>query len=570
METKFYKRENIPSWILTIFIFSLLIIGISSCAKIGTPTGGAYDRTPPKLLDAKPKINSTNFKEKGFEVAFDEYIELSNSQEELIISPPFKEKPSIKAHLNKLKVSWDDTLAANITYIFDFGSSIVDYTEGNKLNNFVYSFSTGSFIDTMEYNGKVIEAYSLKPVARKYVMLYKSKERDIVSKEKPNYLTRTDSSGYFKFQNIAQGSYQILVLDDKNQNLLYDLPTEAIAFSKEKINATLYMRDTSRVKDSISLKDTIKKPLTTPSNTLYFYEPKDTRINLSSSNLISPYHIKLCFSNPTTDSLNFIFAYPKLIGKTDKNIFLQFNNTKDSIDIWSLGQRFDSVKFSVIDVDLKEDVELYNSRKVKEQIKDTFSFMAPKQDLAYFSECLLEMPFPINNDTISFEAMVIKEKDTTKIKCKPSLKSPLFIQVGEKFEQGSKQQIKIKEGSIRNKLGQVNDSINFYLTVDNENDYGNFFFSVEDTLLRNNNYILILEDMQGKELMTLYSKNKERIKFPNLKEGGYRLKIIIDSNNNKKWDYGNYNLNILPEEVIYFTKPINIRKNWDIEEVFIP
>lgn len=556
MKIKFYKSKNIPSWLLSIFICLVILVGISSCAKIGSPTGGDYDRTPPKLLDAKPKINSTSFNGKGFEVEFDEYIELSNAQEELIISPPLKEKPSVKAHLNKLKVSWTDTLEANTTYIFDFGSSIVDYTEGNKLNNFAYSFSTGNIIDTFEFKGNVLEAYSLKPVARKYVMLYKDKERDIVSKLKPNYLTRTDSSGNFKFHNISQGNYQILVLDDKNQNLLYDLADEAIAFSKERIEAKLYSNDTT------------KKTLT-KTNTLYFYEPGDTSINLSSSKLISPYHIQLAFSNPTTDSLNFVFNYPKLIGKTDKNIFLEFNPKKDSIDIWSLGQRFDSIKFSVTDIGLKEDVELYYAKRLKEELKDTFSFVVPKQNLPYFSECLLEMPFPINNDTLSFDAIKINGKDTTIIKCKPSSTSPLYIKVGNKFEQGTKQQIKIREGLIRNKLGQVNDSISFYLTIDNESDYGNFFFSVNDSISENN-YILVLEDMQGKEIMTMYSKNKERVYFPNLKEGGYKLKLIVDSNNNKKWDCGNYKLNILPEKVFYFQKPINIRKNWDVEEVFIP
>ncbi len=557
MRKKNKFREMINTFASKIIICGALSVLFFSCAQIGTPNGGIYDRIPPKAKSSKPPHNSTNFKEKSFEIVFDEYISTENTSEEMIISPPLKNKPVVKAHLKTLKVSWTDTLEENTTYIFDFGSSIIDYTEGNRLNNFVYSFSTGKVIDTFEYKGNVLEAYSLRPVVRKYVMLYKDKERDIVSKLKPNYLTRTDSSGNFTFHNIAQGNYQILVLDDKNQNLLYDLADEAIAFSNERIEAALYTNDTTK-----------KMPVKT-NNILYFYEPRDTSINLSSSKLISPYHIQLAFSNPTTDSLNFVFNYPKLIGKTDKNLLLELNSKKDSIDIWSLGQRFDSIKFSVTDIGLKEDVELYHVKRLKEELKDTFSFVVPKQNLPYFSECLLEMPFPINNDTLSFDAIKINGKDTTIIKCKPSSTSPLYINVGNKFEQGTKQQIKIREGLIKNKLGQVNDSISFYLTVDNEIDYGNFFFSIDDSISQND-YILVLEDIQGKEIMTSYAKNKERIYFLNLKEGGYKLKIIVDSNNNKKWDYGNYKLNILPEKVFYYQKPINIRKNWDVEEVFIP
>jgi hypothetical protein len=87
--------------------------------------------------------------------------------------------------------------------------------------------------------------YSLKPVAKKYVMLYKSEEKDIAKKEKPSYITRTDSNGNYHFQNIAKGTYQILALDDKNQNLIYDLSNEGIAFSKERVESTFFKLDTS-------------------------------------------------------------------------------------------------------------------------------------------------------------------------------------------------------------------------------------------------------------------------------------------------------------------------------------
>ncbi|MFA6706206.1 MAG: Ig-like domain-containing protein, partial [Bacteroidales bacterium] len=227
---------------IAIFLFITIQILIS-CAKIGSPSGGNYDRTPPKLLEANPKHNSTNYKGNEFEIMFDEYIVLANTSEDIIISPPLKNKPTIKSNLKTLSVSWTDTLSDNTTYIFDFGSSIVDYTEGNKLDKFSYSFSTGPYIDTNEYKGKLIEAYSQKPVSNKYVMLYKSEDSSIVSKQKPNYVTRTDSNGNYHFRNIAKEKYLILALDDKNQNLLYDLSTEPIAFSNEMIEATIYSKD---------------------------------------------------------------------------------------------------------------------------------------------------------------------------------------------------------------------------------------------------------------------------------------------------------------------------------------
>lgn len=556
MRNKFRFPEMIKIFASKIIICGVFVFVFFSCAQIGTPSGGQFDRTPPKSKFSKPPHNSTNFQGKSFEIVFDEYISTENTSEEIIISPPLKNKPVVKAHLKTLKVSWTDTLQENTTYIFDFGSSIIDYTEGNRLNNFVYSFSTGNVIDTFEYKGKVLEAYSLKPVAKKYVMLYKSEEKDIAKKEKPSYITRTDSNGNYHFQNIAQGTYQILALDDKNQNLIYDLSNEGIAFAKERVESTIYKLDT------------LPKTKAPKNNLLYFFEPKDSLISLSSSKLISNYRMQLVFSKSTTDSLNFVFEYPKFSGLQDKDLYFHYSKAKDTIDIWSLKQPLDSIKMVVIEKGLKEVVELFNLRKIEDKIKDTFFLKTPALNQAFFEKCLIEMPFPIIDTSSVFQAQRISNEDTFAIHLKPSSIFPLYLEIEEKLPQNSKQIIIIPQGIIKNSLNQTNDSLSFSLQIDSESDYGNFFLNIDDTINEKMSYILILEDSQGKELNKLFSNNKERIAFSNLKEGSYKLRIILDLNNNKEWDYGDYSKMLLPEEIIYFPKPINIRKNWDLEETW--
>lgn len=541
---------------IAIFLFITIQILIS-CAKIGSPSGGNYDRTPPKLLEANPKHNSTNYKGNEFEIMFDEYIVLANTSEDIIISPPLKNKPTIKSNLKTLSVSWTDTLSDNTTYIFDFGSSIVDYTEGNKLDKFSYSFSTGPYIDTNEYKGRLIEAYSQKPVSNKYVMLYKSEDSSIVSKQKPNYITRTDSNGNYHFRNIAKEKYLILALDDKNQNLLYDLSTEPIAFSNEMIEATIYS------------KDSIKNLQSNKTNILYYFEPKDTIINLNATTIISKYRFQLSFSNSTTDSLELNFVYPNFDSKEDSNIFIQYNTTKDTIDVWSLNLPFDSIKLVVRDIGLKEEVEQYYNKSENLSKKDTFSFITPNSNQKFYSNCLIEMPFPIQDSTQTIEALRIISTDTSTIQIKPLLSSPIFLQIIDPLEQGSTQKIIIPKGQIRNKLGQVNDSLIFNLIIDNESDYGNLLFTINDTSFQDNKYILVLEDLTGKEIMRKFSVSREKVEFKYLNEGNYKLRIIIDRNKNNKWDYGDYYNRILPEEIKYFSKTINIRKNWDIEEEIV-
>jgi hypothetical protein len=55
------------------------------------------------------------------------------------------------------------------------------------------------------------------------------------------------------------------------------------------------------------------------------------------------------------------------------------------------------------------------------------------------------------------------------------------------------------------------------------------------------------------------------LNYEYLLPGVYRLKIIVDENQNGKWDTGNYLKHIQPEKVFYNPTKINIRANWDIE-----
>jgi len=56
------------------------------------------------------------------------------------------------------------------------------------------------------------------------------------------------------------------------------------------------------------------------------------------------------------------------------------------------------------------------------------------------------------------------------------------------------------------------------------------------------------------------------IPFAYLMPGNYKIKAIYDANANGKWDTGLYRKRILPEKVVYYSLPIAIRANWDLQE----
>ena len=47
----------------SLFLLLIIVFSLSNCARRGTPTGGPIDSIPPIMVEAKPKIESINFKE---------------------------------------------------------------------------------------------------------------------------------------------------------------------------------------------------------------------------------------------------------------------------------------------------------------------------------------------------------------------------------------------------------------------------------------------------------------------------------------------------------------------------
>ena len=209
-----------------------LILLLSDCAKIGSPTGGPRDEDPPKLVESEPENYSLNFEGNEIEITFDEYIRLNNINQELVISPPIGENPDVRLKNKSILINLMGTeLKENTTYTLNFGMAIEDNNEGNELPNFEFVFSTGDYLDSLAVYGQVLEAFSLQPPEEPMtVMLYDTLSDSIVYREPPIYIGKTDEEGYFRIQNIRPDTFKLFALKDMNYNLLFDIPNEPVAF----------------------------------------------------------------------------------------------------------------------------------------------------------------------------------------------------------------------------------------------------------------------------------------------------------------------------------------------------
>ena len=83
---------------------------------MGQPDGGWYDETPPRIIGCTPADKGVNVKSKKIAIYFDEFIQVDNPTEKVVVSPPQIETPEIKGAGKKIIVELKDSLKENTTY----------------------------------------------------------------------------------------------------------------------------------------------------------------------------------------------------------------------------------------------------------------------------------------------------------------------------------------------------------------------------------------------------------------------------------------------------------------------
>jgi Bacterial Ig-like domain/Polysaccharide lyase family 4, domain II len=236
LQTKHMKRFF---FFFLVCIVLMRVPPITGCANIIPPTGGPRDSLPPVLVNAQPAMNALRVSDKKIVLTFDEYIDLKDVRTNLIVSPVPKVLPTVTSHLKVVTIEMRDTLRPNTTYALDFGRSITDVNEGNVYKNFTYAFSTGSYVDSLHYSGKVVMAYTGKPDSTLIAMLHDKLYDSAVAKERPRYIARLDSAGNFTFGHVRPGRYTLYALKDETGTHEYTSKAQIFAFADSPVDLSI-------------------------------------------------------------------------------------------------------------------------------------------------------------------------------------------------------------------------------------------------------------------------------------------------------------------------------------------
>ena len=226
---------------LTGIIYCIITVTVmSGCANIVPPSGGAKDVTPPKLRSISPADSQLHTRVQEIELQFDEYIALTDAAAQVQIAPLLSIPLTVTSLNKRVTVSIPDSLLLDeTTYRITFGTAIRDIHEGNIYESKGFTFSTGSYFDSLSITGTVHNARTGLPDSSALVMLYSALENDsAIVRHKPMYVTHADISGSFLLQGLPPRAFRLYALRDANGNLTFDGGKEWIAFADSIIRPT--------------------------------------------------------------------------------------------------------------------------------------------------------------------------------------------------------------------------------------------------------------------------------------------------------------------------------------------
>ena len=578
-----------------------------SCARMGNPDGGWYDDTPPYVVNSSPTDMATDVKPKRVSIYFNEFIKLEDAQNKVIISPPQLEMPEIKASGKRVIVDLKDTLKENTTYTIDFGDAISDFTEGNPMGNYAFTFSTGSVIDTLQVSGYVLNAENLEPIKGIQVGLYDDLSDTVFLKKPMIRISRTDSRGHFVIKGVAPGTYRCYALQDADNNYIYNQKAEMVAFSHDTFEPS-WKPDTRQDtiwRDSLHIDNIVRVPYThfLPDDItlLAFTALQDNRYLLKTERT-EPHKIGFYFTYgdsvpPTIRGLNFNSDSAFIVEPSLKNdtVYYWLRDTalvnQDTLRMEVQYMMTDTTnllvsKIDTLDITPKESYEKRMKAKQKEIEKwEKEQEKKKKHDEPYDSIMPTEqLNLKINPaGSLSPESIVTIESPTpllridtaaihlyTKVDSlwydadyvlKPSAHNIRSYTLTADWKPETEYSLEIDSAAIEDIYGLVTGPVKQGMKVKSEDDYSTLTVNlsgIQDTAI-------IVQLLTSSESVVMQNKAKNGVaEFYYVNPGKYYLRAFVDSNGNGQWDTGDYYADRQAEAVYYYPEETECKAKWDV------
>lgn len=590
-----------------------VIAMVSACASIGRPEGGPRDTEPPVFVHSNPHPGQLNVKGNKITITFDENIQLDDAFNKVVVSPVQQQPPAISSNARRITLELRDSLKENTTYSIDFADAIKDLNEGNIVDGFAIDFATGDTIDTLRISGLVLEARTLEPAQGMLVGVHSNLDDSAITTLPFDRIARTNQYGQFTIRNLKPGNYRVYALNDMNRDYRWDR-SEDIAFYDYTVSPSI---ENIEVCDTFLREDGTDSLVTRPG---LKYLPNDVFLSWFNEGY-SPQYMK-DYKRPERRRIELKFAAqsdtlpivtiadgPNAGRLSDDWAVAQINAKKDSLIYWLRDTTVintDSLRLSIryLKTDTNEQLSWQtdtlrfffrepkqNKKKNKKDeeadtvVLDAFGVPQPKDFLKFsatsgstdvFAPIVFEADQPI--DTFASEAIRLEIKvDTLWEKVpindlRPDSLNPLMKRVlTVDWTPGAKYRLTVDSAAVTGIYGLQNKKLEQDLNVKSLDEYSSLAFSVtgleaDSAGIVSKAYVELLNSSDKVERVLPVEDGKVEFKY--LSPTVYYARLFIDGNDNGEWDTGNMTLKLQPEEVYYYPKKIQLKKNWDVEQTW--
>lgn len=578
----------------SLFVVAAALL-LAACASIGRPEGGPRDMTPPVMVSSTPAPGSVNVSNGRIDIIFDENITLDDPMNKIVVSPPQKKQAQISSNGRRVRITLRDTLRDSTTYTVDLADAVRDLNEGNILDGLAIDFSTGPSIDTLMISGIVVEGRTLEPAQGMIVGVYSTPVADTALTTLPmDRITKTNALGRFTIRNLKPGSYRVFAINDLNHDFHWDR-SEDIAFLDRDISpSTIAIEVTDTFTDAAGNDSLVTRPATR-------FLPDDILLTWFNENYKPLYLVKherpdarrltlemstRSDSLPQLTLLNTVRAGARL----DREAVLQSSPGLDSLTYWLRDTTLigsDTLKIAAryLHTDTLDNITfttdtltfaLRQPKKKKKRDEETDS--VPKLEFVNIGISSrqpqdLNMPllFETSTPTASIDSAGFRIEElvdsvwmpvAAKIPSPPDSLQPMRLLTEMTWKPKTKYRVTIDSLAVTDIYGNHNRPFVQEVSTHAIEDYAALFFNIGDLGPDS----AIVELLTSDKPVRLEPVRNGVATFEYVTPGAYYARLFIDRNHNGRWDTGSVADTLQPEDVFYFSKKLNLKKNWDVEQ----
>lgn len=578
----------------SLFVVAAALL-LAACASIGRPEGGPRDMTPPVVVSSTPAPGSVNVSNVRIDIVFDENITLDDPMNKIVVSPPQKKQAQISSNGRRVRITLRDTLRDSTTYTVDLADAVRDLNEGNILDGLAIDFSTGPSIDTLMISGIVFEGRTLEPAQGMIVGVYSTPVADTALTTLPmDRITKTNALGRFTIRNLKPGSYRVFAINDLNHDFHWDR-SEDIAFLDRDISpSTMAVEVTDTFTDAAGNDSLVTRPATR-------FLPDDILLTWFNENYKPLYLVKHerpdarrltlemsthSDSLPQLTLLNTVRAGARL----DREAVLQSSPGLDSLTYWLRDTTLigsDTLKIAAryLHTDTLDNITfttdtltfaLRQPKKKKKRDEETDS--VPKLEFVNIGissrqpqDLNIPLLFETSAPTASIDSAGFRIEElvdsvwmpvAARIPSPPDSLQPMRLLTEMTWKPKTKYRVTIDSLAVTDIYGNHNRPFVQEVSTHAIEDYAALFFNIGDLGPDS----AIVELLSSDKPVRLEPVRNGVATFEYVTPGAYYARLFIDRNQNGRWDTGSVADTVQPEDVFYFSKKLNLKKNWDVEQ----